>query len=59
MGMETKLYYANTQKQNGESFANFTGLFLLSLLKICIIVYFIPPSQYSNLKSMALMVEIV
>ena len=49
--METKLYYSNTQKQNGESFLNFTPLFLLSLSKICITAYFIPPSEYSNHKA--------
>ena len=36
-------------KTNGESFSNFTELFVLSLLTICITVYFIPPSEYSNL----------
>ena len=47
--METKLCYSNTHKQNSESFSNFTPLFLLSLSKICIIAYFILPSEYSNL----------
>ena len=48
--METKLYNSNTQKRNSESFSNFTQLFLLLLSKICIIAYFILPSEYSNLK---------
>ena len=47
---EAKLYHSNTQKQNGESFSNFTGLFLLLLSTICTIVYFIRSSEYCNLK---------
>ena len=49
-GPETKLYHSKTQKQNGESFPNFTELFLLSLSTICTIIYFIWSSEYSNLK---------
>ena len=49
-GPKAKLYHSNTQKQNGESFSNFTELFLLSLSTICTIIYFIPSSGYSNLK---------
>ena len=52
-GPEAKLYNSNTQKQNGESFSNFTKLFLLSLSTICIIIYFIQSSGYSNLKLIA------
>ena len=48
-GPEAKLYHSNTQKQNGESFSNFTGLFLLSLSTICTIIYFIRSSGYRNL----------
>ena len=49
-GLEAKLYYSNTQKQNGEFFSNFTNLFLLLLSTICPIIYFIWSSDYSNLK---------
>ena len=59
MGMKTKFYYSNTQKQNAESFSNFTELFVLSLLKICITVYFILPSEYSNLKLISAVVDIL
>ena len=55
-GPEAKLYHSNTQKQNtqiqnGESFSNFTELFLLSLSTVCTIIYFIRSSGYSNLKA--------
>ena len=50
-GPEAKVYHSNTQKQNGESFSNFTELFLLSLSTICTIIYFIRSSGYSHLKS--------
>ena len=51
-GLEAKLCHWNTQKQNGESFSNFTKLFLLSLSTIWAIIYFIRSCVYSNLKSM-------
>ena len=44
-GPEAKLYHCNTQKQNGESFSNFTELFLSSLSTICTIIYFIQSSS--------------
>ena len=49
-GPQAKIYHSNTQKQNSESFSNFTKLFLLSLSTICTIIYFIQSSEYSNLK---------
>ena len=49
MGMKAQLYYSNTQKQNGESFSNFTKLFLWSLLTTCTVIYFIRSCRYSNL----------
>ena len=48
---EAKLYHSNTQKNNVESFSNFTELFLLSLSTIYTIIYFIRSSEYSNLKA--------
>ena len=44
-GPEAKLYHWNTQKQNGESFSNFTELFLSSLSTIWTIIYFIRSSS--------------
>ena len=40
-----------TQKQNGESFSNFTRLFLSPLLTFCTRNYFIWSSEYSNFNS--------
>ena len=52
-GLEAYFCHWITQKQNGESFSNFTELFLLSLLTTWTIIYFIRSCVYSNLKALS------